>query len=248
MMKEIDNSSSSHSIEQPGTTNPGSLSPIDPIALIAMNESDPTNSGRSQMNMYCCREDTENEKSCLELFRRAIEQRDVMARESLRQYFGRIMSRWMQSHPKREAAFRIDSEENYIIQAFERFWQVTNQSQCSEFTTLSAALQYLRACLNGTILDKLRAYERQQEVLLPESGMAGESIGENREESQKLWKLIYTLLPDEREQRMAYLLFNCRIKAKEIVQHCPQEFSEIREVYHLRHSIVEKLIQDSLKY
>jgi ATP-dependent exoDNAse (exonuclease V) beta subunit len=247
-MKGIDNSSSSHSIEQSSTTYQGSLLPIDPRAHIAMNGSDPTNASGSEMNMYCCREDTENEKSCLELFRRAIEQRDLMARETLHQYFGKILSRWMQSHPKREAACRFDSEENYIIQALERFWQVTIQCRCSEFNTLSAALQYLRACLNGTILDKLRAYERQHEVLLPESTMAGESIGENREESQKLWKLIHALLPDGREQRMAYLLFNCRLKPKEIVQHYPQEFSEIHEVYHLRHSIVEKLIQDTLKY
>jgi hypothetical protein len=88
MMKEIDNSSSIHSIEQSGTAYQGSLLPIDPRDHIAMNGSDPTNSSGSEMNMYWCREDTENEKSCLELFRRAIEQRDLMARESLQQYFG----------------------------------------------------------------------------------------------------------------------------------------------------------------
>ena len=36
---------------------------------------------------------------------------------------------WLRRHPKRDIACRLDSEENYVAQTFERFWQATTLTQ-----------------------------------------------------------------------------------------------------------------------
>ena len=71
--------------------------------------------------------------------------------------FEAIVLGWVRRHPQRAVACRLESVENYIAQAFERFWQATAYNQQLEFRTLAAALQYLRASLHGAILDTLLA-------------------------------------------------------------------------------------------
>jgi hypothetical protein len=100
---------------------------------------------------------------------------------------------------------------------------------------LAAALCYLRSCLNGAIVDTLRSYSRAKEVSLPEPGLLDEpAIEYSEEEGQGLWETIQGMITNEHERRLAYLLFHCNLKPRDIVRLCPQEFSEVREVYRLR--------------
>jgi DNA-directed RNA polymerase specialized sigma24 family protein len=183
-----------------------------------------------------------NEHYGLEIVRRATLQRDQEAWECLQVCFGGMVRHWMHRHPNRDAAFLFDSEENYIAQAFERFWLATACHEQVAFSTLAGALQYLRTCLHGTILDTLRAYSRPKEIPLPE---VNEPFVDDDDESAELWEVIQGLFPNEREQRVAYLLFHCGLKPREIVRFCPQEFSDIREIYRLRRNIVERLVRNA---
>src|SRR6266487_761564 len=70
----------------------------------------------------------------LELFRRATMQRDELAWESLQQCLDEILHRWIRNHPRREVLFQLDSEDNYVAQAFERFWYATACQQQVEFS------------------------------------------------------------------------------------------------------------------
>ena len=115
-----------------------------------------------------------NDEYGLELLRRAIVQEDQEAWAGVQHCFSGLVRGWLHRHPKRDIACRLESEENYVAQTFERFWQATALTRHVEFMTLAAALQYLRASLNGVILDTLRAYARPREVMLPETGEAGE--------------------------------------------------------------------------
>ena len=181
----------------------------------------------------------------LELLRRAIVQGDQEAWVGVQHCFNGLVRRWLRRHPKREVACRLESEENYVAQSFERFWQATALTRHVEFNTLAAALQYLRASLNGAILDTLRAYARPAEVSLPEPGEPGEPSMEDVTESSELWEVLQTMLPNQREQRLAYLLFHCGLKSREIVRFCPQEFSDIQEIYRMRRSIMERLLRNA---
>ena len=181
----------------------------------------------------------------LELFRRATILRDEDAWIWLQQCFDELLHNWMRRHPSREVASRFDSAENYIAQAFERFWQATACNQKLEFNTLTAALGYLRASLNGTILDTLRAYSRPKEVQMPEPGFAGEPYVEDDEDLGELWETIQHMLPSVREQRLGYLLFHCGLKPRDIIRYCPQEFSDVQEIYRLRRNIMERLLRNA---
>lgn len=183
-----------------------------------------------------------NDQYCLELLRRTTIQRDALAWEVLQHCFGEILLRWMHCHPKREMACRFDCEANYVAQAFERFWQATTCLQQVEFATLAVALRYLCMSLNGAILDTLRTYARPREMPLPDSGEAGELLVEINGHQHSYWGVIESLLPDMRERRLAYLLFHCGLKPREIVSFCPQEWSSVSEIFSLRSTIMERFL------
>ena len=162
-----------------------------------------------------------NNQYAMELLRRALRQRDPLAWETVQHCFNELVLRWMDSHPLRTAACRFDSEENYVAQAFARFWQATVGNRTIEFQTLAAALRYLRASLNAAILDTLRAYSRPREVPLPEPGGPEEPFQEDQHDASTLWEVVQSLLSNKREQRVAYLLYSCGLKPREILRFCP---------------------------
>jgi hypothetical protein len=181
-------------------------------------------------------------QDCLELLRYATVQRDAFAWKCLQRQLREIVLSWMRHHPDKESACRLDSEEHYVHQTFERFWQATQHNQHLEFTTFAAALHYLRASLNGAILDTLRAYSLLREVPLPEAGSPGEPVMEDCMDSGARWENLQEILPDGRERRLAYLLFHCGLTPKQIVRFCPQDFNDVEEISRLRLSVMERLL------
>jgi hypothetical protein len=181
----------------------------------------------------------------LELLRRATMQGDQEVWACVQQCFGGMVRGWLRRHPQREVACRLESEENYVAQAFERFWQATAFNQRVEFSTLAAALQYLRASLNGAILDMLRAYARPKEVPLPGPGEPGEPLMEDSSDHSEVWDTLQTILSNPREQRLAYLLFHGGLKPREIVRCCSHEWSNVQEIYRLRRNIMERLLRNA---
>lgn len=180
-----------------------------------------------------------NDQYALELFYRALTQRDSLAWEAVQQCFHESMSRWIHSHPLRDVACRFESEENYIAQGFTRFWQATANNQDITFQTLGAALKYLRVSLHTVIIDTLRAYTRT--VALPTYDEADEPLCEDSYDSGELWRIVNALLPDERERRVAYLLYHCGLKPREIVHFCCKEFDDVQEIYRARRNIIDRL-------
>ena len=69
-------------------------------------------------------------------------------------------------------------------------------------------------------------------------------------DSQGFWESIQSLLSDERERRLAYLLYHCGLKPRDIVRRCSQEFPDVQEIYRLNANIVERLRRnrDRLRY
>jgi hypothetical protein len=201
---------------------------------------------------YCVRElnhyrrgETCTDMYGVELLRRATVQGDQEAWAWVQHCFGGVVLNWLRRHPQRARACRLESEEHYVAIAFERFWQATASNQQVEFSTLAAALRYLRASLHGAILDTLRGYARPREISLPEPGEPGEPHMEDVTFSSEVWDILKTLLSNPREVRLAYLLFFCGLKSREVVQVCPHEFDDVREVYGLRRAIMERVLRNA---
>jgi len=166
-----------------------------------------------------------------ELLHQALVQGDQDAWAGIQQCLGKTVRRWLHSHPNKEVACCWESEEHYVALAFERLRQAAIQGQVA-CETLSGVLVYLRASLNGAILETLRVSARPRTVSSPWSD------GEDRPDRSAVWDRLQALLPNRREQRLAYLLYHCGLEPAEIVRCCPQEWSDVHEVARLRRIIL----------
>jgi DNA-directed RNA polymerase specialized sigma24 family protein len=191
----------------------------------------------SEVNKYR-RGEASSDQYCLEIFRRAMLEHDSEAWGLLVDRFQEFLLAAFRRHPKSEAASRLDSPENYVARAFERLWLAAAHNQQVTFTSLGAALRYLRSCLDSTIMDMLRSDARRNEVPLPDTDFVVEPV--TGDEPSGLWKIICDMLPNERERRLAFLLFYCNLRPRVIVRLCPQEFPDVNEVHGMTRNIIER--------
>ena len=106
------------------------------------------------------------EVSRLELLRRASTHGDLQAWAAFQQSLEETVLTWLHEHPGSEAACRLQSERHFVALAFERLRQAAVQGQVT-CETLSEVLVFLRASLNGAILETLRISQRPGADLEP---------------------------------------------------------------------------------
>src|SRR5215471_10577082 len=108
-----------------------------------------------------------DDQYCVDIFHRAMAKHDQDAWELLQKRFTPFVRAWVRNHTHRDVACRHQSEEDYVAETFVRVWQASMRNSL-EFDTMAAALRYLKLCLQGAIIDNLRAYSRSREVPLPD--------------------------------------------------------------------------------
>jgi hypothetical protein len=172
-----------------------------------------------------------------ELVHQALVQGDQDAWAGIEQCLGKTVRRWLHNHPHKEVACCWESEEHYVALAFERLRQAAIEGQMA-CETLSGVLVYLRASLNGAILEALRVSRQPGAVSSPWLD------GEDRPDRSAIWDRLQARLSNQRERRLAYLLYHCGLKPAEIVRGSPQEWSDVQEVARLRRSILERLMRN----
>ncbi len=191
------------------------------------------------------RKEPSDDSYCLEILRRAVVLRDHEAWAALQALLSESVRLWFARHPYRRSALRYEPvEQTYIDDTFRRFWQALND-QHLVFSSLAGAYSYLHMCLNCAVMDTLRTYARPREESLPDGGHPNEPGVEDTYHEGELWEVVKSLLAGEREQRVAYLLFHCNLKPREMVRYCPGEFSEEGEIYRIKRNIMERLLRNS---
>ncbi len=164
------------------------------------------------------------------MLQRAEMRRDSHARQWLQRATRKPLLAYLHRHPFYQELQRIASDEHYITRTFERFWQRVDQ-QHLHVDTRSDLLRYIQATLNGLILETLRPAASQQQPVSAQTPPPGPA----------LWSIMQDILPDERQRRVAYLLYHCGLKPAEIVRTCPQEFTDIQEIHRVRCAVIEKM-------
>ena len=177
------------------------------------------------------------EISRLELLRRASTDGDLAARAAFQHCLEETVLTWVHGHPGSQAACRLQSERHIVALAFEQFWHIVVQRQVA-CETLSEVLLYLRASLNGAILETLRTSSWPGAISSPWSAV------EDCLDKSEVWDRLQALLSNERERRLAYLLYHCGLEPAEIVRGSPQEWSDIQEVARLRRIILKRLMKE----
>ncbi len=164
---------------------------------------------------------------------------DAGAREWFQCHFRGVLLDLLNRHPGREAACRLYSEEYYVNRVFQDTWDRSLDCPQMEFNSLTAIRHYLLVRLNGLIMDARRTLKALEKSHLSPCVLAPEKCGEDRTEAQQLWRSIEAALSNERERRLAYLLFHCNLKPKDIMHTFPQEFADLHEISHMRHTIMD---------
>jgi hypothetical protein len=155
-----------------------------------------------------------------------------------------VVLKWFCLHPKKEEAYQFEKEEYYLVQTFERFWQTTITHDELEYNTLVDVLRCLQATLNAVIMDTVRIYCRSKESVEPTD--PGKPVAAISASSDEVWKKVSDLLAGKHERRLAYLLFHCGLKPKEIVSFYPQEFNDVAEISRLRHYIIGQVLLNQI--
>jgi len=189
------------------------------------------------------RNEPSDDRYCLEILRRAVVLRSNEAWTVIVHMFSDNVRLWLARHSHREAALRYEIEQNYVDDAFRRFWQAVTDQKLS-FSSMGSALCYLRLCLHCAIMDTLRTYVRSNLETIPDQGYPDEPQVEDRYDENELWETISNVLPGERERRVAYLHFHCNLKPREIVRYCPGEFKGEKEIYRLKRNIMDRIARN----
>ena len=202
--------------------------------------------GAQEMGKYR-RKEPSDDRYCLEIFRRAVKLQNNEAWDALQALLSESIRLWFARHPYRGAVLRCEPvEQNYIDDTFRRFWHAVSDQRLL-FSSLASAMSYLHMCLNCAVMDTLRAYARPREEYIPDYGYPNEPVAEDSYYEGELWDVIKSLLPGVREQRVAFLLFQCNLKPREIVRYCPGEFSGEGEIYRMKRNIMERILRNSDK-
>jgi DNA-directed RNA polymerase specialized sigma24 family protein len=181
-----------------------------------------------------------DERAGLDLFWRAIEQRDELAWALIEQQWKGHLLRWLFQHPAARVALEQGSPESYASAALSKLWQATTHSQRPRpaFSTLAGVLAYLRSCLNSVVLDAVReAQARQHEVY---GAALAENVGSQPVEVD-LWQCIEQALPKRQERWLVYLRYVQGYRPREIVATYPEAFPYVGKVYQMERNILERL-------
>jgi hypothetical protein len=75
----------------------------------------------------------------------------------------------------------------------------------------------------------------------PGSGSPDEPVAQEENDGHELWEVLQSFLPNEREKALAYLMFHCNLKPREVMQHRPGMFKDVNEIYHMHRNIMDRI-------
>jgi len=187
---------------------------------------------------------------CFELFRRAVRNEDERALEAvITQYqplVARWVDRWMDKHP--DFLFINEEAQDFIAQAFERFWASFTPAKFDKSQSLAAVLRYLQMCVHGAITDAGRKFRRirlEQEMRDEVQEFAQpESTPEDLLQYDEFWQLIKKKLRNPKEYTVVYASFSLTLSPREILAEYPGLFRDIKEIYQHKANLLDRLERD----
>jgi len=187
---------------------------------------------------------------CFELFRRAIRNSDEQALKVVIDQYQPLVARWVNKWMAKHVDFPALNEEpqDFVAQAFERFWISFTPAKFEKSQSLAAVLRYLQMCVNGAITDAWRKWRhiqleqdpRNEEQEFSES----ESTPEDLLEKDEFWQLIKKKSKDKKEYTVVYASFSLALSPREILAEYPGLFSDIKEIYQYKANLLDRLERD----
>ena len=199
-----------------------------------------------EMDLYFRHHDYDS-SYCFELFRRAIQDNDERALEVvILQYqplVARWVDRWMAKHP--DFSLANEESQDFIAQAFERFWISFTPGKFEKSQSLAAVLRYLQMCVNGAMTDAWQKWRRLQLEQEPgdeeQDYSEPEATPEDLFQKEEFWQLIKKKSKDPKEYTVMYASFSLALSPREILAEYPGVFSDVKEIYQHKNNLLNRL-------
>lgn len=185
---------------------------------------------------------------CFELFRRAIEERNEGAWSFLCDQYRPLVAGWVK---RNEAFFGSKEGVSYFVNgAFAKMWSAVTPKKFADFDDLKSLLRYLQLCVSSVIMDHVRSvdYHERLEDLPPNveeaTGIGVEQRALARAERDNFWQAISARLKDEQERLVVYYSYLVGFKPSQILEHRPDAFADVREIYRTKENVLARLRRD----
>lgn len=202
-----------------------------------------------ETDLYLTRQDSDY-RYCFELVRRAIQKKDERAFEVVvaqyRPLVARWVDKWMSKYP--DSPSFTEEAQDFIAQAFERFWAAFTPEKFEKSQSLAAVLKYLQMCTVGALADALRKSRRIQ--IEQESGEEEKELSEplptpeDLLQQNEFWRLVKEKSRDPKEYVVVYASFYLDLSPREILAEYPDQFRDIKEIYQCKANMLDRLGRD----
>lgn len=180
---------------------------------------------------------------CFELFRRALVEHVEEAVGHIHATYEPQILRWVNSH--KEFPNTDETAEYFCQEAFRNFYFASLGEKFTRFSNLSKLLAYLKICVYSAINQYVR--DHRSADLLPEDFDIEVSSDFNSDiETERLWKHIDSLLPEEKDQLLVRCTFVLDMRPREIAEAYMEFWPTARDVSVDLHRIRKILMKDPM--
>jgi DNA-directed RNA polymerase specialized sigma24 family protein len=193
------------------------------------------------------REQANDPIPCLQLFRKAILQRDPAAWEALIAVYRPHIQRWIR---RRGIAADADLVDELTQEALVRFWRAYTPELFARARSLADILRYWQDCTTSGCLDWLRRSRNAPTPLEEaENGpsprtSAADTLPNNlvrAEARSRLWQLVAEQCQDESDLLVAHRIFVEGQKPRDVFRENPDHFASVEQVYKRLRNLKDRL-------
>lgn len=184
--------------------------------------------------------DQSHERYCMELFRRAIVQRDEMCWDKLvNANYPKLVAKWViEKNPPEPYTV-----EDYVQDAFSRFSVKYTAERFARAAGVGSVLKFLKSIAHTTVLEAHR--RRQRRVVAepwPDDYDAGsEEFGFEKVEINLLLATVLACCNDAQEQLVALLTLRNGYMPRQIQERYPKIFPTVRAVSRVKERLFDRL-------
>lgn len=188
----------------------------------------------------------------IELLLEALTVRDELSWERAWAVWAPRVARWVHRHPQ----FHRTGEESqiFVSRALEKLWRSVDQEKLARFEAPVQVLQYLKMCVNSSIVESLRRpmassdliyLDEEEQSSLPDPGPHVEGSVLTKLERNELWRIVAEHARTEQERVLVEAALVRGLPPRTIAQRYSGLFVDVQDVYRLKRNLLERLGRDA---
>jgi hypothetical protein len=217
------------------------------IDLSSLNISSLAHLCRQATNRYFLHK-ANDDSYCLELFRRAIAEKDETAWFVVINQYENLVKAWVQRHQSFPLA---DEDVNYFVnRSFDSFWTAfsRNPSKLSKFQNIKSLLQYLKLCTHTAVQSYVERRMPPRHII--HSEIPAEAIAETADSINSVddnmvagivWQYILAAIKTEQEQVIAEDFLLHDMKPQDIYARHTDMFADVGQVRRVKGNLMTRL-------